>query len=47
MPSFTLSPSKPAKFSDANGKYTRIESGKIPSRGRLSEPLAVGSTALL
>lgn len=34
MPSFTLSPSKPAKFSDANGKYTRIESGKIPSRGR-------------
>ncbi|SPO23293.1 uncharacterized protein UTRI_01971 [Ustilago trichophora] len=34
MPSFTLSPSKPAKFSDGNGKYTRIESGKIPSRGR-------------
>ena len=34
MPSFSLSPSKPAKFSDGNGRYTRIESGKIPSRGR-------------
>ncbi|CBQ72006.1 conserved hypothetical protein [Sporisorium reilianum SRZ2] len=35
MPSFTFSPSKPpAKFSDTNGKYTRIEGGKIPSRGR-------------
>lgn len=34
MPSFSLSPSKPAKFSDGNGKYTRIEGGKIPSRGR-------------
>ncbi|KAJ9478114.1 Polyadenylate-binding protein [Pseudozyma hubeiensis] len=34
MPSF-LSPTKPpAKFSDSNGRYTRIESGKIPSRGR-------------
>ena len=35
MPNFNpLSPSKPAKYSDANGKYARIESGKIPSRGR-------------
>ncbi|KAJ1028555.1 hypothetical protein NDA16_001721 [Ustilago loliicola] len=34
MPNFTLSPSKPAKYSDANGRYTRIESGQIPSRGR-------------
>ena len=34
MPSFTLSPSKPAKFSDNNGRYTRIESNKVPSRGR-------------
>lgn len=34
MPNFTLSPTKPAKYSDVNGKYTRIESGKIPSRGR-------------
>lgn len=35
MPSFTFSPSKaPAKFGDNNGRYTRIESGKIPSRGR-------------
>ncbi|SNX83083.1 uncharacterized protein MEPE_01789 [Melanopsichium pennsylvanicum] len=35
MPNFTLSSnSKPATYSDANGRYTRIESGKIPSRGR-------------
>ncbi|KAJ1585191.1 hypothetical protein NDA14_006936 [Ustilago hordei] len=34
MPNFTLSPSKPAKYSDANGRYTRIESGQIPFRGR-------------
>lgn len=34
MPSFTFSPSKPAKYSDVNGRYTRIESGQIPSRGR-------------
>ncbi|KAJ1027266.1 hypothetical protein NDA18_003275 [Ustilago nuda] len=34
MPNFTLSPSKPAKYSDANGRYTRIEGGQIPFRGR-------------
>ncbi|PWZ00479.1 hypothetical protein BCV70DRAFT_199757 [Testicularia cyperi] len=32
MGSFTTS--KPAKYSDANGKYTRIDTSKIPSRGK-------------
>lgn len=35
MSSFSFSPVKsPSKFTDSNGKYTRIETGKIPSRGR-------------
>lgn len=34
MPTFTSPVKSPAKFGDANGRYTRIESGKIPSRGR-------------
>ncbi|EST07738.1 hypothetical protein PSEUBRA_002840 [Kalmanozyma brasiliensis GHG001] len=29
-----MSYTSPAKFSDSNGRYTRIDGGKIPSRGR-------------
>lgn len=37
------SPSKPAKFSDAAGKYSRIDTSKIPSRGKSLSPASAPS----